>query len=104
MLDLKDKNGATIIAAFHLKKLKDSYLVNQLATAYGKGNKSKGALGAIGPKDQWFVNEVAAGNLLYVNTKKADNWSNQTGLPLLPVGTTTHQLMSESIAVKAQLV
>ena len=35
---------------------------------------------------------------------KADVWSNQTGLQLLPVGTTTHQLMNESIAVKAQLV
>ena len=45
-----------------------------------------------------------AGRLKYVDMKKADVWSNQTGLPLLSVGTTTHQLMNESIAVKAQFV
>lgn len=99
MLDMKDAHGATVVAAFHLEVGKGSFNINRLASVYGKDNSRTKR-----PRNQWFVDEVQAGRLKYVDIKKAGIWSNHTGLQLLPDGVTKYQLMGKSIKVKEQLV
>ncbi|MBQ6737176.1 MAG: hypothetical protein IJP41_01815, partial [Synergistaceae bacterium] len=34
------------------------------------------------PKNQWFADQIKNGLLVYMNTKKSSEWTNQTGLRL----------------------
>lgn len=69
VVDLKDRNGATIVVPFELKvTTRKNYEINRIASAYGK-TKKKSKI----PSYEWFIGQLNEGNLLYVNRKKAIN-------------------------------
>lgn len=69
VVDLKDRNGATIVVPFELKvTTRKNYEINRIASAYGK-TKKKSKI----PSYEWFIGQLDEGNLLYVNRKKAIN-------------------------------
>lgn len=69
VVDLKDRNGATIVVPFELKvTTRKNYEINRIASAYGKTKKKSKT-----PSYEWFIGQLDEGNLLYVNRKKAIN-------------------------------
>ena len=69
VVDLKDRNGATIVVPFELKvTTRKNYEINRIASAYGKTKKKSKT-----PSYEWFIGQLNEGNLLYVNRKKAIN-------------------------------
>lgn len=69
VVDLKDRNGATIVVPFELKvTTRKNYEINRIASAYGKTKKK-----SKNPSYEWFNSQLDEGNLLYVNRKKAIN-------------------------------
>lgn len=69
VVDLKDRNGATIVVPFELKvTTRKNYEINRIASAYGKTKKK-----SKNPSYEWFNNQLDEENLLYVNRKKAIN-------------------------------
>ena len=88
LLDVKDKQGASVKAAMHIgfdtKGKKQNGVVgkfNKLASAYGQTNEKTGAV-----NNTWFRNEVMNDMLLYVNKVKAEQWYQDTGERLLDEG------------------
>ena len=83
MLELKDKNGATVVAPVLLESEKgNADAAAVLTSLYGKGTPNL--------NNQWFVNQINKGNLLYIDTKKAPRWFSSSGLQL-PMGLRTQQ-------------
>ena len=69
VVDLKDRNGATIVVPFELKvTTRKHYEINRIASAYGKTKKK-----SKNPSYEWFNSQLDEENLLYVNRKKAIN-------------------------------
>mgnify|MGYP002774957352 FL=1 len=69
VVDLKDRNGATIVVPFELKvTTRKNYEINRIASAYGKTKKK-----SKNPSYEWFNSQLDEENLLYVNRKKAIN-------------------------------
>lgn len=69
VVDLKDRNGATIVVPFELKvTTRKNYEINRIASVYGKTKKKSKS-----PSYEWFSSQLDEGNLLYVNRKKAIN-------------------------------
>ena len=72
-LDLKDKNGAHIVATFALNQSNNevdrthAYWLNFLTSVYGKDNNDKENPT---PRDNWFLEQLEKGNLKYINRKK----------------------------------
>ena len=72
-LDLKDKNGAHIVATFALNQSNNevdrthAYWLNFLTSVYGKDNNDKENPM---PRDNWFLEQLEKGNLKYINRKK----------------------------------
>lgn len=68
VLELKDKNGATIVIPMELERKKGNYEVNQITSAYGKTDKKTRRTSFA-----WFQKQLQEGKLEYVNRKKAIN-------------------------------
>ena len=67
MLELQDKQGATVVVPVRLQMNPgDPNSPAILSSFYGKGNSSTGI-----PSNRWFVHQIEKGNLKYINTKKA---------------------------------
>ena len=89
LTDMVDSNGASIIIALdpnHKAATKaigvpDYVLFASMYPQAETRGKKKGQ-----PDNQWFQNEVNAGRLLYVNTQKAAQWAQHTGVDLIPQG------------------
>ena len=60
---LKDKNNRSVLAALQLNETDKYHTINRIATVFGKD------------KANYFLNKLAAGQGLYVNKKRALNWS-----------------------------
>lgn len=99
MLDLKDQNGANVVAAIWLDQERIGLSVNKLASYYGKESVKKGK---IVPNSSWFNQQVGAGRLMYVNTKKALHRT-ASGLLVLPVDS-NGELIDKSIKTERDLV
>ena len=97
MLEIKDKTGATVVAPIWLEQNEKGLVFNKLASFYGKERNKR-------PNDKWFSEQVSEGRLMYINTKKADYWSGQGGLPILPAGNLSNQLSLNNIPTQADLV
>lgn len=70
MLDLKDDNGATVVVPVSLNYDGiGGYTVNYVPSVYGRQN-SDGT-----PNNNWFINQIEQGNLVYQNNKKSREWS-----------------------------
>ena len=79
LIDMMDNNGASVIVPI----VQDGDNL-RFASAYPKAEtkgKKKGQ-----PKNQWFRNAVLDGRLLYINTEKAAQWAQQTGVNLIEPG------------------
>ncbi len=71
LTEMTDKNGDSIITAMHLNKQNGFNFVNRIASVYGKESVGN------------FVNkQVDAGNLLYIDKNKSQQWSQSRGLQL----------------------
>ena len=81
LTDLKDSNGASVLAAVHLDQKGN---INKLASTYPKTTK-KGV-----PRNQWFRDQIADaltnGSPIYMNTEKAAQWEAETGVQLMQQG------------------
>lgn len=69
VLELKDKNGATIVIPMELERKKGNYEVNQITSAYGKTDKKTRRTSFA-----WFQKQLQEGKLEYANRKKATDW------------------------------
>lgn len=65
VLELKDKNGATIVIPMELERKKGNYEVNQITSAYGKTDKKTRRTSFA-----WFQKQLQEGKLEYANRKK----------------------------------
>lgn len=69
VLELKDKNGATIVIPMELERKEGNYEVNQITSAYGKTDKKTRRTSFV-----WFQKQLQEGKLEYANRKKATDW------------------------------
>jgi hypothetical protein len=74
MTEMTDKDGDTVVAAVHLSKMKQRHVVNDIASVYGKDNEN------------FFIKEIRAGRLRYVDKQRSRKWSLSRGLYLPPEG------------------
>ena len=70
MMEMKDKDGDTVVAAIHIEKQKGKNVVNDIASVYGKDS------------NEFFVNEAKAGRIRYLDENKSRDWSQSSGLYL----------------------
>ena len=102
MLELQDKQGATVVVPVRLQMNPgDPNSPAILSSFYGKGNSSTGV-----PSNRWFVHQIEKGNLKYINTKKSTRWSSASGLQLpkvlAPSGPFKDSIKTEADLVKAR--
>lgn len=66
-LDLKSKNGATIVVPFELEvdNKSNKYVMNEIISAYGKTDSKTGE-----PRYEWFAKQIENGKLRYINKEK----------------------------------
>lgn len=66
-LDLKSKNGATIVVPFELEvdNKSNKYVMNEIISAYGKTDSKTGE-----PLYEWFAKQIENGKLRYINKEK----------------------------------
>lgn len=94
VLDLKDRNGATVISPLELKQnyKNNKYYLNLLKTSYGKTDSKTGK-----PSYEYFKRQIEAGNVLYVNKKRTTEWNRAVGL-YLPMEESTSNSFNDIIA------
>lgn len=100
VLELKDENGATIVVPMELEHMSDGYKVNRMTSTYGKTDRKTGA-----PSYEWFKKQLEAGNLEYVNRKKATDWiSTEQPDWLIPKEKVDNLLSAPNVANEEDLV
>lgn len=100
VLELKDKNGATIVVPMELERMSDGYKVNRMTSTYGKTDRKTGE-----PSNEWFKKQLEAGNLEYVNRKKATDWiSTEQPDWLIPKEKVDNLLSAPNVANEEDLV
>ena len=100
VLELKDKNGATIVVPMELEHMSDGYKVNRMTSTYGKTDRKTGA-----PSYEWFKKQLEAGNLEYANRKKAIDWiSTEQPDWLIPKEKVDNLLSAPNVANEEDLV
>ena len=79
MLDIKDEHGATVIVPIALEQQsgRGGYTVNVVTSMYAQKNTNTNQ-----PRNQWFISQIANGNLLYINKKKSRSWLRASRLQL----------------------
>ena len=73
VIDLKDKNGATIMIPFIMEqqtKDDEKIMSNLIKSVYGRTTDRK----TFTPNDAWYVDKLKKGDALYVNKKRTDHW------------------------------
>ena len=100
VLELKDENGATIVVPMELEHMSDGYKVNRMTSTYGKTDRKTGE-----PSYEWFKKQLEAGNLEYVNRKKATDWiSTEQPDWLIPKEKVDNLLSAPNVANEENLV
>lgn len=100
VLELKDKNGATIVVPMELERMSDGYKVNRMTSTYGKTDRKTGE-----PSYEWFKKQLEAGNLEYANRKKAIDWiSTEQPDWLIPKEKVDNLLSAPNVANEEDLV
>ena len=100
VLELKDKNGATIVVPMELEHMSDGYKVKRMTSTYGKTDRKTGE-----PSYEWFKKQLEAGNLEYVNRKKATDWiSTEQPDWLIPKEKVDNLLSAPNVANEEDLV
>lgn len=96
--ELEDASGANIIVPIELNSKDGRMDVNVITSAYGKGTQQSGTNIA------WFVNNIQAGNAVYINKKQAADFYQSAGLQLPMEGRRFNDLFGSSIKTDADLV
>lgn len=65
-----DKNNESILVALEINKSENGILVNNITSAYGKD------------ENEWFIEQIKLGNLVYQDKKRSLEWSNRRRLSL----------------------
>ena len=100
VLELKDKNGATIVVPMELERKKGNYEVNQITSAYGKTDKKTRRTSFV-----WFQKQLQEGKLEYANRKKAIDWiSSEQPQWLIPKEKVDNLLSAPNVANEEDLV
>lgn len=100
VLELKDKNGATIVIPMELERKKGNYEVNQITSAYGKTDKKTRKTSFV-----WFQKQLQEGKLEYANRKKAIDWiSSEQPQWLIPKEKVDNLLSAPNVANEEDLV
>ena len=100
VLELKDKNGATIVVPMELERKKGNYEVNQITSAYGKTDKKTRRTSFA-----WFQKQLQEGKLEYANRKKATDWiSSEQPHWLIPKEKVDNLLSAPNVANEEDLV
>ena len=100
VLELKDKNGATIVIPMELERKKGNYEVNQITSAYGKTDKKTRKTSFV-----WFQKQLQEGKLEYANRKKATDWiSSEQPHWLIPEEKVDNLLSAPNVANEEDLV
>lgn len=100
VLELEDENGATIVVPMELEHMSDGYKVNRMTSTYGKTDRKTGE-----PSYEWFKKQLEAGNLEYVNRKKATDWiSTEQPDWLIPKEKVDNLLSARNVANEEDLV
>lgn len=100
VLELKDKNGATIVVPMELERKKGNYEVNQITSAYGKTDKKTRRTSFA-----WFQKQLQEGKLEYANRKKATDWiSSEQPHWLIPEEKVDNLLPAPNVANEEDLV
>ena len=71
LTEMTDSSGDSVVAALHLNKKQNRLRVNRIASVYGKDKI-----------ENFIRNQADAGNLLYADKKKSQQWSTSRGLQL----------------------
>lgn len=96
--ELEDASGANIIVPIELNSKDGRMDVNVITSVYGKGTQQSGTNIA------WFVNNIQAGNAVYINKKQAADFYQSAGLQLPMEGRRFNDLFGSSIKTDADLV
>lgn len=100
VLELKDKNGATIVIPMELERKRGNYEVNQITSAYGKTDKKTRRTSFV-----WFQKQLQEGKLEYANRKKATDWiSSEQPHWLIPEEKVDNLLSAPNVANEEDLV
>ena len=100
VLELKDKNGATIVIPMELERKKGNYEVNQITSAYGKTDKKTRRTSFV-----WFQKQLQEGKLEYANRKKVTDWiSSEQPHWLIPKEKVDNLLSAPNVANEEDLV
>jgi hypothetical protein len=100
VLELKDKNGATIVIPMELERKKGNYEVNQITSAYGKTDKKTRRTSFV-----WFQKQLQEGKLEYANRKKVTDWiSSEQPHLLIPKEKVDNLLSAPNVANEEDLV
>lgn len=71
LTELSDKNGNSVVAALHLNRTQKHIAVNRIASVYGKENI-----------ENFVDRQIKAGNLIFADKNKSQQWSQSRGLQL----------------------
>lgn len=91
VLDLKDKQGSTIIAPLELNVERNRYQVNAINNAYGKGSEN-------GTDYNWFIeHNLKKGRVSYINKEKTAKWLQSSSSDSASKGNDLDSLLNNSI-------
>lgn len=91
VLDLKDKQGSTIIVPLELNVERNRYQVNAINNAYGKGSEN-------GTDYNWFIEHILKkGRVSYINKEKTAKWLQSSSSDSASKGNDLDSLLNNSI-------
>lgn len=72
MTETVDSKNQTVMIALAVNKIEANIVVNNITSAYGR------------EENEWFIEQIKEGNLVYQNKQKSLEWTNERGLLLPP--------------------
>ena len=72
MTETVDSKNQTVMIALAVNKIEANIVVNNITSAYGR------------EENEWFIEQIKEGNLIYQNKQKSLEWTNERGLLLPP--------------------
>ncbi len=76
MTETVDSKNQTVMVALDVNKINANIVVNNITSAYGR------------EENEWFIEQIKLGNLIYEDKKRSLEWTNERGL-LLPTQMST---------------
>jgi hypothetical protein len=99
VLELKDSTGINIVVPMELNAHEGRIEINVMVSAYGRGMNNHQEI-----QYPWFIDNIKAGNTLYINKKQAAEFYQSAGLQLPMKGKKFNDLFGSSIKTNEDLV